>query len=447
MPLENFVPIGFMFVLALFARFFAKSWYFPGAVFPLVWSVYSCMPALLPGFPVWDGALWWIFFSALVMVIGSFWGKMTGQTGFNKITSSIAFDKKLEFYRPMAVLLLCSLFGMGYVIYVETSNVDISEIGHYLPLPAKVFLIFLYLGPLLGGIIYSSGCLSSYRKLLCYLPLVPPATLSLLFTGRSQILQPIFYWIAGYFAIKVFYTRGNYKFISVRNVLGGFFFLIVFIFLGVILHLFRSVRTGDMFSASDKFYVFLNAASVTGFLDGWDKFKYLVFGNVYFFSSYFSLAWDLPAEPRWGEVIFSGPLSLFGIKPRTRFDNMIVVEDVESNVYTGFRPPIDDFGLGGSFGWWLIYGFVMGFAYGRVVEGRQSQYCIFLVACYVNLALFGGSFFGYNSIVFTYVLSVFYLYWSQLKQLEPLGYSDPSEMAKETGMMYSKNAFRRRHGD
>ncbi len=439
MPIENYVPIGFMFSLALFARFFSKSWYFPGAIFPLIWGVYSCMPVILPGFPVWDGALWWIFFSALVMVIGSFWGKMTGQTSLEKAGGAVFADTGLELYWPKTVLLLCSILAAGYVVYVEVSDVNISEQDHYLPLPAKVFLIFLYLGPLLGGIIFSSNTLRKSSTWLCFLPLLPPSTLAVLFTGRGQILQPIFYWIAGYFAIKVFYSRGIYKFFSIKNILGGVFFLVIFLFLGVILHLFRSVRGGDMFSASDKLYAFLNVASVSGFWDEWDKFKYLVFGNVYFFSSYFSIAWDLPSKPRWGEVIFSGPFSLLGISPRTRFDNMIVVEDVESNVYTGFRPPIDDFGLGGSFAWWLIYGFVMGFAYGRVIEGRQAQYCVFLVACYVNLALFGGSFFTYNSILLTYVLAIFYLYWSGLKQLEPSTISNPSDMAKESAMYHSKS--------
>ncbi len=411
MPVENIPPIILMIGISYFAFSFAKSWFFPGAIYPLFWAVSCLLPMIVP-LEVWSGALWWIACSSTTMCIGSFLGF---QIGFpRKSLRDNRIGRVVVPWKPATVLIFSFIIGMVYDVFIiKVSGVQVGVSDNHIPLFLKFFLAFLYCGPLVAGVIAASGVLPVGQKWLTFLPFIPPGILAVLYTGRTQILQPILYYVSGYFAFRLYLSYGRVALFKFKNIVGVAIFLLVFIIIGMGLDMLRGARS-DHTSTEQKVQAYLNYASVDEFMLRWEKFRYLAFGNVAFFSVFFKTAWDFPPPLQYGTFAFAGPLKLLGIKPRESFETTTVSLEskVYSNVYTGFRVPIDDFGLAGSFFWWFLYGGVLGFAYVKVVHGRKPAYCVFLVSCYVDLALFGGSFFRYNSIVLNYVLSLLYLSWS-----------------------------------
>jgi oligosaccharide repeat unit polymerase len=410
-PVENFPPIILMLGLAFFSFSFSKCWFYPGAIYPFFWTI-GCLAPLLAPLEVWSGALWWIALSSTVMCVGCFLGFNLGLPK-RSLKSSFDENQNITLWRPRLVLFSCFSLGLSYVVYVQSSGVNIGLADHKLPLASKPFLAFLYCGPLIGGIIYGSNILPSKMRWLTILPMVPPAALAVLFTGRSNILQPILYWVSGYFSYRVYLTHGKVALFRIRNILTAFLFLLLFIVIGMGLNMLRGARSDvNVISFDDKVDAYLAYTNWDEFFLRWDRFRYLAFGNVAFFSGYFETAWDFPPELQYGAIIFAGPLKVLGVRPRTTFEKQDVADGVDPNVYTGFRLPIDDFGLAGSFFWWFLYGGVLGFSYARVVHARRPVYCIFLISCYIDLVLFGGFFFRYNSIILSYLISIWYLYWS-----------------------------------
>ncbi len=417
MLIDSLPPIVFLIMLAFFAYSYTKSWFFPGALFPLFWGVCCLLPFTIPNLEVWSGALWWIAFSCMAMSVGSILGFQLGLPRQSKIESSK--DQPIELWKPVTVLLCSFLAGFIYVAYVQIKGVNLSLADHKLPLASKLLLSFMFCGPLMAGMIQAAKVLPAGMGWLTITPIIPSAMLAILFTGRSQIYQPVLYWIAGYFSYQVYLKQGQVAMFRIRYVLSVAIFVLVFTIVGMGLNMFRGVRS-DIVSTEEKLEVFAAYASWDEFFLRWERFHYLTFGNVAFFSNYFKMAWDFPPPLQYGTFIFAGPLKLLGIKQRQAFETQnIGTENTEKgvnpNVYTGFRPPIEDFGLTGSFFWWFLYGGVLGFAYVKVIHDRKPVYCVFLVSCYVDLALFGGSFFRYNSIILNYVISLGYLQWSTSK--------------------------------
>ncbi|GEM_PF-3240115 len=409
MFIDNLPPIIFLILLAFFVYSFTKSWFFPGALFPLFWA-FSCMlPFTVPNLEVWSGALWWIAISCLAMSVGGLLGFQLGFPRQSKTKTSR--DEIITFWKPVATLVGSFLAGFIYVIYVQIKGVNLSLADHQLPIYSKFLLAFMFCGPLIAGMIKASKVLPAGLGWLTITPIIPSAMLAILFTGRSQIFQPILYWVAGYFAYQVYLKHGQVALFKIRNIISVLIFVLVFVIIGMGLNMLRGFRS-DIVSSEEKIQVFVAYASWDEFFLRWDRFRYLAFGNVAFFSKYFERAWDFPPPLHYGALIFAGPLKLLGIRDRTPFETQNIDDGVNPNVYTGFRPPIDDFGMAGSFLWWFLYGGVLGFSYVKVVHGRNPVYCVFLVSCYVDLALFGGSFFRYNSVILSYVISLSYLKWS-----------------------------------
>jgi hypothetical protein len=147
----------------------------------------------------------------------------------------------------------------------------------------------------------------------------------------------------------------------------------------------------------------------------WHGFRGAVFGHPYSFSYYLKRALDRPPEPQYGALTFSGPVELTGLRRRAAYENFDIDRNVSSNVYTLFRPPIDDFGLVGSFFSFLVAGFLAGFAYGRVARG-QVIWAPITNMFYPHVLVIGGYFFSYNSTILAHGFVALYLFWHRNQQ-------------------------------
>src|SRR5262249_3465142 len=133
-----------------------------------------------------------------------------------------------------------------------------------------------------------------------------------------------------------------------------------------------------------------------------------VFAHPYLFSRYLRYAFDNPPPPKNGVLTFGGPLQLLGVYERTHFEDFQVDPGIQSNVYTLFRPPIDDFGFAGSFISFLVAGVLAGWAYRRISHG-DIIFAPILTAFYPHVLVVGGYFFAYNTLVLCHVMVGMYL--------------------------------------
>jgi hypothetical protein len=108
-------------------------------------------------------------------------------------------------------------------------------------------------------------------------------------------------------------------------------------------------------------------------------------------------------------------VELTGLRRRAAYENFDIDRNVSSNVYTLFRPPIDDFGLVGSFFSFLVAGFLAGFAYGRVARG-QVIWAPITNMFYPHVLVIGGYFFSYNSTILAHGFVALYLFWHRNQQ-------------------------------
>jgi oligosaccharide repeat unit polymerase len=141
----------------------------------------------------------------------------------------------------------------------------------------------------------------------------------------------------------------------------------------------------------------------------WYGFRHGVLSHPYSFSYYLRHAFDRAPSPHYGMLIFGGPMELLGFHTRTPFENFDVDRNVESNVYSCFMPPIEDFGLWGGMLSFFVAGFLAGWAYLRVAQGRVLLIPI-LTMFYPHVLVIGGYFFSYNSMIMAHLIVGTYLF-------------------------------------
>jgi oligosaccharide repeat unit polymerase len=142
------------------------------------------------------------------------------------------------------------------------------------------------------------------------------------------------------------------------------------------------------------------------------------FGHMTVFSQWLAEYWNQPFEPTLGSVTFAGPLEMLGFSQRIPglFDSLIeLVVGETSNIYTAFRPLIQDFGIPGALAILTLLGAVGGIGFRMIASGRWSGLPLLLVA-YVTIFWTPITWFWiYNSLTATVVavgFTVFFIrFW------------------------------------
>jgi len=392
------------------ARVTHRSWSAPGAFFFLFWTILVIVSFLLPQFSPWPGTVWWILATCVVFYLGGLAGEAVAWPKTLRVNRRLPV-RRLMLFRPAVTIIICFIAGMSYTVLCQLLGVNFRTVEP--PLTLQFLLPFHFAGPCIGGMIYSSKSLSSRRAWLTLLPLIPPALLALLFTGRMAIWFPILSWIAGYFAFQVLIKRGNIPVFNRKNLLRGVAVVSLGLFLGTGIYMLRIFR-GSESGFEEKLNAYVDAKdSENAFADSWNKLKPAVFGQVYSFSFYFTDTLRSRPSPQWGAFSFAGPIGLFGLgRGRVSSQSFEIDEGVWSNTYTMLRSPITDFGFWGSLLWWLMVGAGVGYAYARVRRGRLFS-ALFLVWFYADMMTLGGYFFRYNSVILSYVIVGLYLFLSR----------------------------------
>jgi hypothetical protein len=396
--IDLILPVLFLAAVAGLARATLGSWLAPGAFFPLFWTG-LCVLCLGVNeyYPMWAPALWWIDLSLVLFFVGSLGGRLR----IRSAAEPPAESKSLDLPRLETTVIFCSLVGVLYTLFRERFAPGLLDKP---PSWYQVFLGMLYAAPLFGGILFADQP-SARAKTVSLFSLAPALFYALASLGRSQFLLGIFFWAASYWGTRIYRSRGKVPLLNLQMATLALLFLVVSYVVGTVLGRLRDVGHLPLAERFGAYHEVLEHADLERDLE---NFRGSAFGHPYSFSYYLNRTIDFPPTPRLGACLFAGPLDLLGLAQRTPFENFVLDTGVESNVYTLFRPPIEDFGLMGSLVSFLIAGFIAGFAYSSIAAG-DIRWLPILTLFYPHVMVVGGLFFAYNSFTLALCLLAAYL--------------------------------------
>ncbi|HEX2721947.1 MAG TPA: O-antigen polymerase [Gemmatimonadaceae bacterium] len=395
-------------------RAMSGTWLQPSAFFPLWWCCAGILPLIFaPQEPVGSNAMVWLIAASIAVSIGAFagnWGFRTKRV----ITPTQATDRELRLFGvALSVALLLGLASnltfilgssipLGDILDIEKLVVvsnklyiqRYAESGPPPPPPlSQALLPFVYLAPAVGGILFVLRREMRWKvfALLSYLPAI---AVTILQTTKAAVLFSMVLWLSGYFATRLRFGK--------LAVFTKAHLITASAVVGVVTIFFFAVSLARM--ASTDF-------SLLGVVV--DKLLIAAFGHMTVFSQWLGEYWQEPASPSLGKVTFAGPLELLGYTQRVPglFESVVnLIMGDTSNIYTGFRPLIQDFTIPGALAILSVLGFIGGIGFRLVAQGKWSAVPLLLIA-YVTILWTPITWFWiYNSLtatVFAVALMVF----------------------------------------
>ncbi|MEO5903578.1 MAG: O-antigen polymerase [Gemmatimonadaceae bacterium] len=392
---------------AVMMRVLTGTFLNPGSFFSLVWCFAGILPLVLaPHEQVGWNAMAWLIGASIAVSAGAFIGN--GGFSTRRIRRPApATDRELLLFGWM--LAMSVALGMGSnVAFLAGSSIAWSDLFDITKLvivsnqlyvqryaevgaPAPPFLSqallpFVYLAPAVGGIYFVLRREKKW-KLLALGSYVPAVAVTILQTTKAAMLFAIVLWLSGYFATRLrfgklaVFTRGHLVVAAVLgSVLTGFFF---------------AVGLARMASTDVALLDVVLVKLVTS-----------AFGHMTVFSQWLAEYWHQPFDPSLGRITFAGPLEMLGISQRIPglFDSVVdLIAGESSNIYTAFRPLIQDFTIPGALAILGLLGFVGGVGFRSVAAGRWSG-VPFLLASYATIFWTPITWFWiYNSLTATVV--------------------------------------------
>ena len=403
---------------AAWMRTVTGTWLQPGSFFSLFWCFAGILPLILaPREPVGPNAVIWLIGAAVAVSLGGF----VGNGGFK--TRRLAHpppatDRELMIF-GFALLLAIGLGIGSNVAFLNASSISLSDVldveklvvvsnqayfQRYAetgapPPPAlsQALLPFVYLAPALGGILFELRQEKRW-KLVGILSFAPAAAVTVLQTTKAALLFAIVLWLSSYFAtrlrfgkLKVF-TKGH---------------LLVALVMGAMLTVFFFAVGLARLASTD--VSLLNVVML--------KLVTSAFGHMTVFSQWLAEYVHQPFDPSLGRVTLAGPLEMLGFSQRIPglFDSLVeLVAGETSNIYTAFRPLIQDFSIPGALAILTLLGFVGGVGFRLVAAGRWSAVPL-LLAAYVTIFWTPITWFWiYNSLTATVVAVGLIVYFIRL---------------------------------
>ena len=412
------LPLVFSLVLVGFAtvsRILSGTWLHPSALFPLWWCFAGIVPMIvMPSEPVSTGAIAWVIVASLAVSLGGWVG--SGGVKTRRIAVPVE-SGRLERQLLSTTLVVSLILGIAssvvFAIKSGVSAADLVDIQRYVvvsqqlyaaryvesgiapapPLASQALLPFVYIAPIVGGLVFVQ--IRNWQwKVVALLSLLPAIIVTALQTTKAAILFSASFWLASYFAARLrsgqvrVFTRGH---ITAAVILGGlttlFFFSVSF----------ARLKSTDL--------ALLNLVLV--------KLATSAFGHMTVFSAWLTQYWNEPFRPTLGSYTFSGPLELLGFGRRIPgiFENLIeLVAGEQSNIFTGFRPLIEDFTIPGALAILAMLGVITGYAFRSVATGYWGWAPV-LIAGYITILWTPITWFWiYNSLTAT-VIGLAALIW------------------------------------
>jgi oligosaccharide repeat unit polymerase len=392
---------------ALLGRGFQGSWVAPGPFFALYWSGALLAPLLFaPRDRVAPGVILWVFLAAVAVQIGSALGggglarsdeqrvtpgERVGAMRF--LLPATAVCTLIALAAPL-VALVAAGYGLavfGSVRALVTAAAELS-FGRYTetyvpPLLSQAALPFLYAAPTFGGALAAAA---KHRRhfLLSAITFLPPLLMTITQTQRLVTIAAMVLWAGSYLATRV--LQGRRGLFTPRHIalgLAAAAATVVMVFAAGL------ARSGEF--------------DLTGLADLADKIQGAVFGYATGFSQWFESSTFDAGAPGLGRSTFAGLFDALGLGQRQLglfTERVVLWSGVETNIYTWFRPLIEDFTPVGALAVLTGVGVVAGAAHRAVTHGSIGALPV-LAAFYATVLLSAyASIWAYNSILAAIVL-------------------------------------------
>lgn len=387
-------------------RALAGTWLNPAAFFSLWWCFAGIVPLIaVPYDPVGVNAIFWLLAASVTVSVGA----VVGNGGFKtrrKIAPAPATETEQFVFGTLLIVSIVLGFASN-IAFIIGSSVSLSDVLNIeklvvvsnqlyvqryneIPLPPPVlsqaFLPFVYLGPAIGGVLFVLRQEKKW-KVLSLLVFLPAIAVTILQTTKAAILFSLVLWFSSYFSSRL--RTGKLAVFTKGHV------VIAGILLGVVTIFFFAVSLARMASTD---LALLNLVMV--------KLATAAFGHMTVFSQWLGEYWNHPFAPSLGSITFAGPLEKLGYGYRIPglFDSVVdLVAGETSNIYTGFRPLIEDFTIPGALVVLSLLGFVGGLGFKKVAAGQWSGFPLLLIAYLTTLWTPITWFWIYNSLTATLV--------------------------------------------
>lgn len=263
----------------------------------------------------------------------------------------------------------------------------------------QFFLIFCYAAPLMGGFCYR--LVGRWTKGLCLLTLIPGIFIALTQSMKMGMITGFVLWFTGYFVCS--FSYGLSMRIRPRNILYATIGMTTFF---AILFISMVFRTGEV---SEKTLQEIS-----------QKFMTYALGHFHCFDMWYTT--HEPASYTLGTRTLMGISNVLGLEERMQGVYQEYYQIGKngyhgiSNIFTVFRPLIEDFGEAGACLFMFFTGFLSKLSLTNLI-GRRNVFLnqVIITAAYAYLLWsFGASFFAYTSYVAMFFLA--YILFRLLQQ-------------------------------
>lgn len=412
--------------MAASMRLATGTWLHPAALFPGWWMLAGIIPLIAAYHePVSPAAVAWVIVACVAVSAGAIAGAGGIATRRVSEPASVSRLEQLLLSWPMVIALVLGM--MSNVAFAAGSGVSLTDmldieklvvvsnqlyVARYADLGApppprlsQALLPFVYLAPAIGGMVFVIR--REWRwKTMALLTMVPAIAVTVLQTTKAAVLFSGTLWLSSYFAVRL--RLGNTKTITRGHmIVAGVLGLVVTVF-------FFGVGLARMASTDTSLAAIVRVKLVTA-----------AFGHMSVFSNWLAEYAHEPFSPTLGTYTFAGPLELMGFKQRIPgiFENVVeLLAGETSNIYTGFRPLIQDFTMPGALAILAFLGVVAGASYRAVTGGNWGAVPV-LVAAYMTMLWTPITWFWiYNSLTATVIavglMVVFIRLWRRAR-LQP----------------------------
>ena len=381
----------------------------PAGVFAAMWILMLIAILLIQDYFVlrFDGILF-LGGAVFVFLLGTYFC----DTIYNPLPSETKLEFRRKWAMPFMIILLVgamvnplySIVLHGFSLRALLSMQDILNMNKGISedryagseahdMVNQLFLIICYAAPLFGGFCYR--WVGKLNKAICILTLIPGMFIALTQSMKMVMVTGFILWFTGFFVCSFSYNmpmRIKLKTViySVLGILG--FFGILFISM--------VLRTGEV--------------SEKTILDISQKFFTYALGHFHCFDVWFT-SYE-PASYSFGTKTFMGISNILGLEERSQgiyAEYMNVGKNGYygiSNVFTSFRPLIEDFGEAGTYVIMFISGVLSKMSLKNLICKRNIFFNQVIITAFYAYLLwsFAASFFAYTSylamLVVAYIL-------------------------------------------
>lgn len=409
------LPLIFNTILA---RRIFHSWFAPASFFSLYWTLAVALPIIAtPQEYVSIPAVIFVFFATFAVLAGSLLGMGLLKKSPFRVERIGITEQSIRHIRLGVVIssvlgilsALVAMLDVGFgvrSIFSLYSLVDVANWfsvgryqGGYTPsIISQVLRIFVFLAPLLGGVLAGIG-MTKREILLIGLSLLPALLITVTQTQRGVIIMAGIFFISSFSAMKI--ALGNLPKINVKTFMLGLLIGSLAFMLFVVVALFRAGSSdfGNLVFLMRKIYS-------------------VAFGHLTGFSVWFDDYRPFYSELALGKYSVAGIFDALGISKRELglFQNYILLHSgFLTNIFTVFRPLIEDFGIIGCISILILMGFSVTSAYSQVYLGRLLYVPVLSAFYSFVLMSFNTSVWIWNTVI---VAFVFYsgVFWVAIKR-------------------------------